>query len=80
MPESLPELFAWKRQILPQLGKVPFIEGETPVVCAWYPIARMVLLWNLAEQREEYVLRHGDMRRQVSVEGLGISLIEGIGV
>ena len=34
IPESLSELFAWKREILPRLEAVPYVEGEVPVVCA----------------------------------------------
>ena len=37
IPESLSELFTWKRELLPQLDKTPYVDGETPVVCAWYP-------------------------------------------
>jgi hypothetical protein len=78
--ESWPELFAWKRELLPQLDKTPYIEGETPVVCAWYPSARAVLLWNLSEQRQDLTLRHGEAHRLVSVNGLDVALIEGIDV
>ena len=60
IPESLPELFAWKRELLPQLGKTPYVEGESPVVCAWYPTARAVLLWNLSRQRQDLTLRYGE--------------------
>jgi hypothetical protein len=38
-----------------------------------------VLLWNLAEQRQDLSLRHGDARRAVSVGGLDVALVEGIG-
>ncbi len=79
MPESLTELFALKREILPQLKNVPYVVGEAPVVCAWYPTARAVLLWNLAEKREELVLRYRGSRRIVSVDALDTVLIEGIG-
>jgi hypothetical protein len=79
VPESLPELFALKREILPQLEMVPYVEGETPVVCAWYPTARAVLLWNLTEKREQLNLRYRGARRSVSVEGLDTVLIDGIG-
>jgi hypothetical protein len=48
-PESLRELFAWKREILAQLEAVPYVEGEVPVVFAWFPTARAVLVWNLNE-------------------------------
>jgi len=79
VPESLTELFALKREILPQLKNVPYVVGEVPVVCAWYPTARAVLLWNLMEKREELVLRYLGSRRTVSVDGLNTVLIEGIG-
>ena len=78
--ESLDELLAVKRELLPQLerDRVPYVEGETPVVCAWYPTARAVLLWNLAEQPQQFTLRHGDARRSVRVEGLDVALLEGV--
>ena len=78
IPESLSELFAWKREILPRLKAVPYVEGEVPVVCAWFPTARAVLVWNLNERREEIVLRLGTSRRVAAVEGLGVVLMEGI--
>ena len=76
--ESWPELFAWKRELLPQMEKTPYIEGETPAVCAWYPSARAVLVWNLSEQRQDLTLRCGNAHRSVNVGGLDIALIEGI--
>jgi hypothetical protein len=78
MPEALPELFALKRELLPKLGKTPYVEGETPVVCAWYPTARAVLLWNLSEQRQDLTLRYGDAHRSVGVDGLDVALIEDV--
>lgn len=80
VPESLPELYAFKRQIALQLGGVPYVENEKPVVCAWYPTARSVVLWNLAEQRVELTLHCGDVRRTISVDALDVALIEGITV
>ena len=79
MPESLAELFALKRTMLPQLERVPYVEGEAPVVCAWYPTARCVLLWNLSEQRGNFTLRYGPSRRTESIDGLGAALLEGVG-
>jgi hypothetical protein len=61
--------------MLPQLRDVPFVEDEKPVVCAWYPTARAVLLWNLAERRETFSLVHNDARRSVDVEGLDTELV-----
>jgi hypothetical protein len=79
IPESLKELFAWKQGILPKLEEVPYIEGQVPVVCAWYPSARSVLLWNLSEHRENLILRLGDQKRGVLIDGLGMTLIEDLG-
>lgn len=78
IPESLADLFAFKREIAPALASVPYVEDEKPVVCAWYPTARAALLWNLSEQRETFSLRMGDKRRTIEVDGLGIALAEGV--
>ena len=78
IPESLPDLFAWKREILPQLEKTPHVDGEKPVVCAWYPTARAVMLWNLDEERQDLTLRYRESQRSVSVDGLGVALIENV--
>lgn len=73
--ESLSELFAFKQQILPRLAEVPFVEEEKPVVCAWYPTARAVLLWNLSEQREDLTVRYRNARRSITVDGLDVTLL-----
>ena len=78
VPESLPELYAFKREILPRLGEVPHVENEAPVVCAWYPTARAVILWNLAERHVELTFRHRNTRRTIGVPGLDVVLIEGV--
>lgn len=80
LPESLPDLFALKREILPQLQQTPYVEEETPVVCVWYPTARAVVLWNLSEERVELTLRCRDVRRPVSVGGLDVALVEGVDI
>ena len=78
--ESFADLSAWKKkEVLPKLKNVPYVENETPVVCSWYPTARAVALWNLSEQRQEFQLRFGETRRTVGVDGLGIALVEGVG-
>ena len=76
MPESLPALYAFKRELLPRLAHVPYVEDESPVVCAWYPTARAVVLWNLSEQRVELSLRHGKKRRTIGVDGLDVALAD----
>jgi hypothetical protein len=74
--ESLPELFALKREIVPELASVPYIEGENPAVLAWYPTARAALVWNLAEKPIDLTLRIGDVRRGVAVGALDLALVE----
>lgn len=76
IPESMPDLFSLKREILPHLARVPYVEGEIPVVCAWYPTARAALLWNLSEKRESLNFCYGGSRRIVMVDGLSMVLIE----
>jgi hypothetical protein len=77
--ESLEALFAFRRGILPQLRGVPFVEEEWPVVCAWYPAARAVLLWNLAERARRLTVRLGDAARAADVDGLGVALLTDVG-
>jgi hypothetical protein len=77
--ESLEALFAFRRGILPRLRGVPFVEEEWPVVCAWYPAARAVLLWNLAERARRLTVRLGDAARAVDVDGLGVALLTDVG-
>jgi hypothetical protein len=79
LPEAMPELLALKRELIPKLGKTPYVEGDTPVVCAWYPTARAVLLWNLSERNEDVTLRFGETRRPVTINALDAALIRDIG-
>ena len=78
MPESLPDLYAFKREITSKLHDVPFVEDDAPVVCAWYPTARTVLLWNLSEQRKELTVKLGETRRRVTIEALNVAMVNNI--
>ncbi len=78
-PETMADLFALKRRILPRLASVPHVEEEKPVVCCWLPTARRVLLWNLAERRESFTLRHGAGRRIVTLDPLALADVPDIG-
>ena len=62
LSESLPALFAFKKQILPQLQDVPHMQEEEPAVCAWYPTARKVMVWNLSHQPRALTLVEGPRR------------------
>lgn len=74
--ESRADLLAFKHGILPSLRDVPYVEEDTPVVCAWYPSARSALLWNLTEEDQHVHLRTGDTRRAVGLSPLDAELIE----
>lgn len=78
--EDLTPLFALRREILPSLGRVPYVEQETPVVCAWYPSRSAVLLWNLTETAQEVTLRCGEATRAASLGPLGSALLTDIRV
>ena len=48
--ETLAELFAIKHSLGRWLDAVPHILEDEPAVCAWYPTAHRVLVWNLCDQ------------------------------
>ncbi|QEH32620.1 hypothetical protein OJF2_10990 [Aquisphaera giovannonii] len=75
-PESFDALLGLKRELIPGLGRNPYVEQDVPVVCAWYPTARAVLLWNPTEKRRDLTVKLGDLRRNTSLEPLGSALIE----
>lgn len=74
--EELPTLFALKHRVVQEGYTGPWVEDDKPAVCAWYPTAGAVLLWNLSEGRESYRLRAGDSAMDVEVEGLDAELVE----
>jgi hypothetical protein len=78
MPETLAALFELKHAIADRLASVPHVEQDVPVVCAWYPTARAVLLWNLGEKREPVTLRLGSTRREIDLTALDVALVEDI--
>lgn len=76
LAESLEELFAFKREILPSLTGVPYVLEEVPVVCAWYPEIRSVLLWNLTEQEQRLTVHYQKTEQCTALPGLGTSLVD----
>ncbi len=75
--ENLAALYALKHEAVTAGYKGPYVVDDKPVVCAWYPTAGAVLLWNLSEQRETFGLRV-DQERTVPVEAeaLGTVLVD----
>jgi hypothetical protein len=76
--DTLPDLFALRRELLPRLGAVPYVEQEQPVVCAWYPAAHAALLWNLQEIPVDLTLRAGSHRREVHIAPLDLEIVEDV--
>jgi len=77
-PETLEDLFRLKAKLLPQLGNVPVIKEDKPAVCAWYPGARSVLLWNLSNRSESFSVALKGNVRQVRVGPLDTALLRDI--
>lgn len=73
--ESLAELFEFKRQIQPLLSDVPHVVESQPAVCAWYPSAGKVLVWNLSEQPSTLTLAHGPLRTRLRLSPLEATIV-----
>jgi hypothetical protein len=78
IPETLPEMFKLKHELIKRSPNFPYVENESPVVCAWYPTARAVVLWNLSEQPVNFSVRYGDKRQTVAVAGLDVGIVEDV--
>jgi len=74
--ETLPEIFAFKHEIILQLKGVPYVEEDKPVVCAWYPESKIVLLWNLLETKETITIRLDDKIQAIEIEGLDAAFVK----
>ena len=74
--EDLTAIFEFKRQILRDLDNVPHVIEDVPAVCAWYPTAKKVLLWNLAEQPQSMTLKVAEKTVPVELGALGAELVE----
>jgi hypothetical protein len=74
LAESLDALFAFKRGIAEKLRGVPHVVEDEPAVCAWYPSARFVLVWNLEDKPKTLTVRRGPRQQQVALAGLEAQL------
>lgn len=75
VPEALPALFALKHELADQLVGIPHVIDDKPVVCAWYPTAGRVLLWNLAEHRETFTVSSNGRKVRVTISALDVELV-----
>ena len=73
--ENQQEIFAFKREIIPQLKGVPYVEEDKPVICAWYPESKTVLLWNLSETKEFFTIKNDGEKRTIQIDGLDAELV-----
>jgi len=78
IPETLDTLFAFKRRIRASLANVPVVEEETPVVCAWYPSAKRVLLWNLLPEPRRVTISFRGRQRAVELGPLGSVVLDDV--
>ncbi|RIH64265.1 hypothetical protein D1164_02765 [Mariniphaga sediminis] len=75
VPETMDDIFSFKREIISSLTNVPYVEEDLPIACAWYPSINSMLLWNLSETPEKLTIVYGDKRFNVDVEGLNAEVI-----
>lgn len=76
VPEDMAALFEFRRGILPSLNAIPHVVEEKPAVCAWYPEAGAVLVWNLAETAETLHLQFKDELRETTLGPLEAKLVD----
>lgn len=79
MEETFEAMMSFKASVIPHLKNVPYVEENEPAICAWYPTAKAVLLWNPLEAKTHLTLRFGGHRREIPLAGLESKLVEEIG-
>ncbi len=77
MDETIEDLIAFKKRIIPTLKNIPYVDGDIPVIFVWYPTAGKALLWNVNEQKQKYyVKRNGKIIHSVTIDGLDVVLVD----
>ena len=74
--ENLTELFAFKNRIRDHLRDVPHVLENEPAICAWYPSAKKVLVWNLGEQPRTLTVVHGTRHTALQLGPLAAAITE----
>lgn len=76
LDETLEDIFAFKKRIIPALKNIPYVEGDIPAIFSWYPTAGKALLWNVNEEKKDYnIVCNGRVICSVSIDGLDVMLI-----
>jgi len=79
MEETMDDIFAFKKRIIPTLKNIPYVDGDTPVIFAWYPTIGKALVWNINEEKQNFnIILNGKIIRSVTIEGLDVELISGL--
>lgn len=79
MDETIGDIIAFKKRVIPTLKNIPYVDGDIPVIFSWYQTARKALLWNVNEEKQNYkVKRDGKIISSVTIEGLDVALISGL--
>lgn len=74
--ETLSELFALKHSLGRSLDAVPHVVEDEPAVCAWYPTAGRVLVWNLGEQPRTLTVTLQDRQQRMHLGPLGATSVK----
>ncbi|MCD6597299.1 MAG: hypothetical protein J7L04_06405, partial [Bacteroidales bacterium] len=71
LKETMADIFAFKKRLIPSLRNIPYIDGDIPAVFSWYPGAGKALLWNVNEVKQSYkILLNEKVLHEVSIDGL----------
>jgi hypothetical protein len=54
---------------------VPYIREDIPAVCAWYPEAQRVLIWNLDESPQSLTLCLNEWSQELHLGALGVEIV-----
>ncbi len=76
LPETLEDIFLFKRKIQQSLVNFPYVVEDIPVVCAWFPGINSVLLWNLSEGQKNLTVKFKKQLLNINVEGLASALVQ----
>ena len=66
--EDLSALWKWRQSIIKEIQDldVPYVVEESPCICAWYPSAGCVIIWNLSNETRKLTLNYKSIVRTES--------------
>lgn len=76
LPETMEDIFLFKRKIWSELENVPYVVEDVPVVCAWFPDINSVLVWNLSEKFQNLTVKFKNQLYSIKTEGLNTELLQ----